>query len=172
MIHLMIALQVAAADPASLEAKLQEIRAYVPISEQLATSGLMTYDQIEDLANAGFDLIINLAPTVAERNGREGDVVTEHAMSYVQIPVEWENPRQEDLDRFFEVMDENQGRKVLVHCFANMRASAFVYLYRTLRRDESPTIARLELEEIWDPASLEQWEMLVREAEARYGRNR
>ena len=109
MIHLMIALQVAAADPASLDAKLQEIRAFVPISEQLATSGLMTYDQIEDLANAGFDLIINLAPTVAERNGREGDVVTDHAMSYVQIPVDWENPRQEDLDRFFDVMDENQG---------------------------------------------------------------
>ena len=39
-----------------------------------------------------------------------------------------------DLELFFDVMDANEDRDVYVHCFANMRVSVFVYLYRTLRK--------------------------------------
>ncbi|MCH7475001.1 MAG: hypothetical protein IIA27_10045, partial [Gemmatimonadetes bacterium] len=61
MIILAYALQVATAViPA--DSALQHIHNYVRISERLATSGQMTYEQIEDIANAGFEVVVNLAP--------------------------------------------------------------------------------------------------------------
>ena len=112
--------------------KLEDIRAYLRISDQLATSGQIEYQQIPAIKDAGFDVVVNLAPARKERNGEEGFLVTEQGMTYIQIPVDWENPSLRDLDLFFDVMNANQDRKVYVHCFANMRVSAFVYLYRTL----------------------------------------
>jgi protein tyrosine phosphatase (PTP) superfamily phosphohydrolase (DUF442 family) len=51
-------------------------------------------------------------------------------MKYVHIPVQWENPTQGDLAAFCEAMTRCKGRRIWVHCAANMRVTAFVGLYR------------------------------------------
>ncbi len=169
MIVLAFALQVAAtATPA--DSALQQIHNYVRVSDRLATSGQMTYEQIEDIALAGFEVVVNLAPAREERNGREGYLMAEQGITYVNIPVDWEEPKLRDLDMFFAVMNANRDRKVYVHCFANMRASAFTYLYRTLNRDEDESEARADMAVIWDPASLPQWGEFVEAARARAAR--
>lgn len=158
-------LQLTAAAPGGDD--LARIHNYVRISDRLATSGQMTYEQIPAIAAAGFDVVINLAPAREERNGREGFVVAEEGMTYVNIPVDWERPTLEDLDMFFAVMDANRHREVFVHCFANMRASAFTYLYRTLAAGESDAEARPAMEAVWDPASQRQWQGFIEAARAR-----
>ena len=66
-------------------------------------------------------------------------------------------------------MEANEGRKVFVHCFANMRASAFVYMYRTLVLGDSEAEARATMSEVWDPWELEQWGGLIERAKEQHG---
>jgi protein tyrosine phosphatase (PTP) superfamily phosphohydrolase (DUF442 family) len=146
---------------------LENIRAFLQITERLATSGQIDYDQIETIRDAGYEVVVNLAPARKERNGEEGFRITEEGMTYVQIPVSWEEPSLRDLRLFFDVLEANQDRKVYVHCFANMRVSVFVYLYRTLRLGESDEKARVDLAKIWDPASEKQWESFIEDARSK-----
>ena len=146
------------------DAELAGARAYLRISERVGTAGQITYDEIEAVKKAVFDIVINLAPADEERNQLEGYLVTEQGMAYVQIPVSWEEPSQRDLQLFFDVMKANKDRNVFVHCFANMRVSAFVYLYRTLLLGEAENVARADLAKIWDPATQPQWVAFIEEA--------
>ena len=163
----LIVLFVAAAAPdaaAQSDAGLADTRAYLRVSEQLGTAGQITYDEVEAVKDAGFDLVINLAPADEERNRLEGYLVTQQEMTYIHIPVSWQEPSQRDLRLFFDVMKANEDRNVFVHCFANMRVSAFVYLYRTLEKGESEDAARADLAKIWDPATQPQWAAFIEEA--------
>jgi len=143
---------------------LDQIRAYVPISDNLATSGQITVDQIEDIKAAGFDVIVNLATARREQNGEEAFAVAEAGLTYINIPVVWEEPTLRDLDMFFSVMRANEDRKVFVHCFANMRASAFTYLYRTQELNIDPVEAKKAMDAVWDPNSQEQWAEFIQRA--------
>lgn len=158
---LCLSTSLAGAQDSTPEERLKETRAFLQISDRLATSGQIEYERIKDIKDAGFDVVVNLAPAHEERNISEGFLVTKHRMTYVQIPVDWEQPSLRDLELFFDVMEANRDRKVYVHCFANMRVSVFVYLYRTLKLGEPEGSARRDLEAIWDPASRPQWAQWV-----------
>jgi protein tyrosine phosphatase (PTP) superfamily phosphohydrolase (DUF442 family) len=159
------------AQSSGVETILEEINAFLHISDDLATSGQIAYDQIELIKEAGFEVVINLAVADEARNGLEGFLVTQQGLSYIHIPVSWQNPSQRDLQFFFDIMEANRGRKVYVHCFANMRVSAFVYLYRTLHEGVSEEEALADLKESWDPMETEQWAKFIetarREAESK-----
>ena len=150
-------------------ADLTTIRNYVEISDRLTTAGQIAYDQIPQLREQGYDVVVNLATASRERNSLEGFHVTESGMTYIHIPVVWEQPRLSDLSMFFDVMEANQGRKVFVHCFANMRASAFVYMYRTLVEGVSDDDALGHMSEVWDPAEVRQWADLIERARTEFG---
>ena len=72
---------------------------------------------------------------------------------------------------FFDVMEANGGRNVFVHCFANMRASAFVFMYRTLVQGVPEAEALATMNEVWDPQDFDQWAGLIRRAQAELNRN-
>ena len=131
-------------------ADLTTIRNYMGISDRLTTAGQIAYDQIPLLREEGYDVVVNLATASRERNSLEGFHVTESGMAYIHIPVDWEQPRLSDLSMFFDVMEANEGRKVFVHCFANMRASAFVYMYRTMVEGVAEEDALGAMNEVWD----------------------
>jgi protein tyrosine phosphatase (PTP) superfamily phosphohydrolase (DUF442 family) len=159
----------AALAQAGVEAQLEEITNYTRISDSLASSGQIGYDQVQALKEAGFEVVVNLAPASDAANGLEGFLVVEQGMSYVHIPVSWQEPSMRDLDFFFTVMEANKDRKIFVHCFANMRASAFVYLYRTLHEGVSEEQAREDMARIWDPMGQAQWAHLIEAAGEKYG---
>ena len=54
-------------------------------------------------------------------------------------------------------MNAAKGKEVLVHCFANYRASAFVYLYRVLEGNVAPEEAEKDMRAIWDDAAFEEY---------------
>ncbi|MBT3193538.1 MAG: phosphatase [Gemmatimonadales bacterium] len=149
-------------------ADLTTIRNYMGISDRLTTAGQIAYDQIPLLREEGYDVVVNLATASRERNSLEGFHVTESGMAYIHIPVDWEQPRLSDLSMFFDVMEANEGRKVFVHCFANMRASAFVYMYRTMVEGVAEEDALGAMNEVWDPAEVRQWEDLIERARTEF----
>ena len=149
---------------------LETVRNFQVVTPNLASSGQIGNDQIPLLREQGYEVVVNLAIADEERNGREGFLVAQEGITYVHIPVDWQNPTMDDVQMFFDVMQANEGRKVYVHCFANMRASAFVYLYRTLVQGVSEPEARSTMNEVWDPAELEQWAGLIERAKAEHAR--
>ena len=48
-------------------------------------------------------------------------------------------------------MRVREGRRTFVHCVANKRVSAFVYLYRVLHRGVPEEQTRTDMREIWQP---------------------
>jgi uncharacterized protein (TIGR01244 family) len=145
---------------------LETIRNFQIVSDQLASAGQIGYEQIPLLAEEGYEVVINLAIADEARNGQEGFLVAQAGLTYVHIPVEWESPTMSDVEMFFDVMQANADRKVFVHCFANMRASAFVYMYRMLVEGVAEAEARGTMSEVWDPGELEQWGGLIERAKA------
>ncbi|XOV86322.1 MAG: protein tyrosine phosphatase family protein [Pseudomonadota bacterium] len=140
---------------------------YHRVSDSLATAGQVFPVQVPGLSRDKTELVINLATADQARNGEEAFHVTSAGMSYVQIPVAWDNPTPADLNLFFAVMDARGGRRTLVHCFANYRASAFTFLYRVLREGVDEEVARADLLAIWDDAAFAeypQWRSFINEA--------
>lgn len=150
-------------------APLESVRNFQRISDRLASSGQIADEQVPLLREAGYDVVVNLAVADEERNGDEGFLVAREGLTYVHIPVDWEQPRLSDVELFFDIMRANAERSVYVHCFANMRASAFVYMYRTLVEGVPEDEARATLDEVWDPWELEQWGGLIDRARERHG---
>ena len=150
------------------EMALTEVYNWTKISDQLASSGQIAYDQIELLKQAGYEVVVNLATASEGSNALEGFLVTQQGLTYVQIPVPFSSPPMRDLEMFFDVMEMSEGRKVYVHCAANMRASAFVYLYRTLVKGVPEEEALADMHQIWDPTENEAWGNLVRTAKEHY----
>ena len=175
MLALTLALQIAVVAGTNTDSVLATARNFVRISDRLATSGQIYADHITALAEEGFEVVVNLAPADSKRNGSEGFLVAEQGMTYINIPVSWQAPAREDLALFLSVMEANRDRKVFVHCFANMRASAFTYLYRTLVEGVDADEAREYMLAVWDPASDERWapwDRLIRDAGAGAVRHR
>lgn len=130
---------------------LLEIFNYYEYSPRLLSSGQPTREQYPAIAAAGVEAVINLAPvTEPGAYADEGEVAAALGLDYVHIPVDWDAPPQADLARFFAAMERFRERRVLVHCYANARASAFVYLWRSLRAGDDDAAARTTMERIWD----------------------
>ena len=72
-------------------------------------------------------------------------------IEWINVPVDWKDPRLEDFERFVEVMQQHRDERVLVQCQANYRASAMTYLYRVLIEDVPEELAREDLNAIWEP---------------------
>ena len=141
-------------------ADLTSIFNYLPISDSLLTAGQPTESQLAAIKAAGFVRVINLAPHGLENSlPDEADVIKKNGMDYVHIPVDFKNPSDTDFAQFCSALQQVQPQKVLVHCAANMRVSAFVYRYRTQVLGEDKTAAEQDLHKIWKPFGA--WEAFI-----------
>jgi len=150
---------------------MTNIKNYVRVSDDIATSGQPGREDFAEIANAGYAAVVNLAMgTSPDAIPDEGDVASAAGLAYYQIPVVWTAPEMSDLDRFFSVMDSLQGGKVWVHCVLNMRASAFVYLYRLIELGVPEEEARAPMDRVWEPD--EVWRGFIELAKEVYMRGR
>lgn len=131
---------------------LESIRGYRRLGEALATSGMPAPDHFAAMRDEGFEVVINLAlPTSDYAMANEGELVSAQGMTYVHIPVNFEQPTPDDFERFAAVMEAFAGRNVFVHCAANMRVSAFLFLHRLRTRSVPRAQAEADLFAIWNP---------------------
>lgn len=131
---------------------LDAIYNFLLLSANLATAGQPLEEELESVANEGFEVVINLALSDADYSlADEERTVQELGMEYVHLPVIWTNPTSNDLDNFFEIMDKYNNRKVFIHCAANMRVSSFVALHRVIKDGWDYTDAVKDIRKIWEP---------------------
>ena len=143
-------------------ASLSEIYSFRAVGDKLGTAGQPTQEQFRMVREAGFEAVINLAlPTSDNALANEGSVVTNLGMSYVHIPVDFKAPASQDFRAFCRVMEAFDERPVFVHCAANKRVSAFVFLYRVLCQRIALPEAERDLRAVWQPDEI--WSRFIQE---------
>src|SRR5829696_5721610 len=109
---------------------MKDIYHYQFLTEHLSSSGMPTVEQMKEIADAGVQVIINLAPhDVPKVVPNESVLANELGMEYIHIPVTWRAPESDTLIQFLDAMDARADKKIHVHCEANYRASAFIMMY-------------------------------------------
>ena len=140
--------------PSSMQSKdLSKIFNYHNIDNLFATSGQPNAYQLKLIAENGYDAVINLAPNSVFEGSviNEAEILTANKVKYIHIPVNFNKPKNEDFLKFVKSIEENKGKKIWIHCAANMRVSAFVYKYRRdiLKLKDDEVIKDMRL--IWSP---------------------
>ncbi|AFZ19822.1 protein tyrosine phosphatase family protein [Allocoleopsis franciscana] len=147
--------------------QIEEIYNYLKLSDSVATGGQPTEAQLSLIKEAGYQVVVNLARSDSPRAiPNEQAIVESLGMQYASIPVDWENPTLEDVACFFSVMEASATQPVFVHCAANMRVSAFMYLYRLIHQGMSDEQAKSDLEKIWSPN--DTWQAFIQQALKHY----
>jgi protein tyrosine phosphatase (PTP) superfamily phosphohydrolase (DUF442 family) len=145
----------------------QDIYHYVKINDQLITSGQPTEEQLKSIAAEGFQAVINLAPHDS-RNALadEAGVVRSVSMAYHYIPVDWEHPHASDFDQFTQTLKQIEGHKVLIHCAANYRVTAFYGLYAMQELKWSEAQADELMAHFWKHGEYPIWDMFINRMKA------
>lgn len=124
----------------------------VVISPQLVTSGQPTVRALGQLGAQGFGAVIYLAqPTVSDAVPGEAQIVRRQGLGFVNIPIKFGTPSEADYQAFVAAMNQFRGKKVLVHCQLNMRASSMTFLYRVIVQHVEPELAYEAVTRIWVP---------------------
>lgn len=127
---------------------ITEINNFHFVSDNLASSGMLTLSDYQYIHDYGFKHVINLIPGMQIKEKRH---VEKLGMSYQQIPVVWDQPTLENFQRFVTLMKSYGDEKVYIHCQLNWRASTFVFLYRVTQLGHSVAAAKKDLMTIWQP---------------------
>jgi protein tyrosine phosphatase (PTP) superfamily phosphohydrolase (DUF442 family) len=131
---------------------LEKIYNFQWMSEKVATSGQPRRSELDTIAQAGFKVLINLGLHDGDYAiSDEKECVELLGLHYIHIPVEWEQPTTEDLNKFLNVMNAYSGQRCFVHCAANKRASVFMALHRIINLGWPRSEAELSIKEIWTP---------------------
>ena len=111
---------------------LTKIYNYYKVPGLFETSGQPGKQELKLLAKTGYEVVINLAPNSRLEGAviNEGEILDSEKLEYIHIPVDFNNPSNEDFEKFVSNIERHQGKKIWVHCAANMRVSAFIYKYR------------------------------------------
>ncbi len=143
---------------------MKDIYNYWFYDDKLSSSGMPTAEQMQGVAQAGVKVVINLALKTSQGAlPDEASVVELLGMQYIHIPVEWNEPRRQNLENFFAAMDAHKEDRILVHCQANYRASSFIMLYRVLRLGWKKEEAIPIMEKMWNPEDFPVWEKFIKE---------
>ena len=93
-----------------------DIRNVREVDASLLTSGQPSEDQLAAVARRGVQVVINLAPHDAPSAlPDEAGCVAALGLNYVHIPVVFSAPTEKDLAAFFDAMDANRARRMLVY---------------------------------------------------------
>jgi uncharacterized protein (TIGR01244 family) len=122
------------------------------LDDRITTSGQPRESQLADIHGLGVRHIVNLALHTHEKAlPDEAASVSRLGMTYIHIPVDFQNPTDEDFAKFCSTMEQLKDVPVHVHCIANYRVSAFFYRYRRDVLGMDAEKARADMERVWQP---------------------
>jgi len=116
------------------------------------------------VAAEGFETVVNLA-TIKRRYSLpdEEGLVRSLGLDYVHLPVDFAQPKRDDYQAFCEVMDSLTGKKVLLHCAANYRVTAFYSFYAMAKLGWTIQEADDFIASIWKPSEFNPWQSFIEE---------
>lgn len=131
-----------------------DILNYRRVSDLISLSGQPTEAQLAALAQDGVTEVVNLGPH--DNDGalpNEAGSVAALGMAYHYIPVDFENPTEQDYATFLATLAKLDGARVHVHCIFNARVSAFM-LRRARDGQGDVAAAQALMDGIWQPGGV------------------
>lgn len=123
--------------------------------DRTTLSGQPTEVQFEAIRDLGVGRVINLGPYDNEGAlADEPGTLAALGIEYTYIPVDFENPTQDDFDAFCAALDDAGPSAVHVHCIYNARVTAFFYRYAKEGRGGDITEAADMMDSIWRPGGV------------------
>lgn len=150
---------------------LEHILNWRRVNARLTTSGQPNRDQLADIQKLGITHIVNLGLGHGEGALEdEAEIVASLGMEYIHIPVDFENPTDQNFEDFKTALETHTGAQMHVHCIYNARVSAFFYRYAQLQNDVSEAAAFDLMDSIWRPG--EDWAEFIANPSAKGQPNR
>jgi len=131
-------------------------------TESISTSGILSEQQLELLSEEGYSAVINLLPEESEYAvRREKDIIEAQGLAYHYIPVDFAAPSVSDYQAFAKALADLSGRKLLLHCAANYRVSAFYAINAYLNNEVSSAQAYEFIAAVWNLDEYPVWQKFV-----------
>ena len=139
-----------------------DIYNYLKINERLITAGQPTEEQLQAAAAEGFTAVINLVPSENQSALKnEGAIVQALGLKHYHIPVDWAAPQASDFAAFEQAMQASADDKVLIHCAANFRVTAFYSLYALKHLGWTAEQAGAFRAVIWQDSDYPVWDEFI-----------
>lgn len=120
------------------------VRNFAEVTPTLYRGGQANEEGWRNLAKMGVAIVVDLRVT---GRGSEREQVTEAGMQFVSIPWNCFYPNDSDIARFLEVLRENPGKKVYVHCYiGDDRTGLEIAAFRMAEQGWTSKQARKEME--------------------------
>ena len=133
---------------------------YKSLTDNIATGGQPTEDELIYISKAGYSVVINLGLHDTDYSvENEASYLKNKNIKYIHIPVIFDEPKQKDLMAFINILDSHINSKIFIHCAANKRVSVFIALYRILSLGWTRNKAIKELETVWLPNKI--WQSFI-----------
>lgn len=135
------------------------------LSDAITTSGQPSEAQLAEIKDLGVTHVINLGPhhnkgALADEAGTVRDL----GMTYIYIPVKFQNPTDQNFDDFRSAIESMPDAKIHVHCIYNARVSAFFYRYAKAGGVMTVEEAKTNMDGIWRPGG--DWASFIGEPDA------
>jgi uncharacterized protein (TIGR01244 family) len=109
------------------------IQRFFRVDKDVCTGGQPKLVHLEKLKAEGVKTIINLRPPKEYADAKEEAKAKELGMRYFNIPVEFGNPQDQQVEEFLKITDDPANRPMFIHCAAAIRVGAFWMIRRVLR---------------------------------------
>ena len=128
------------------------LKKFLQVNEKLATAGQPAIQELETLADEGYEVVINLGlHNTYYSLEDETRCVEQLGMKYIHIPVDFKKPARDDFIRFLNTMNIHGEKRIFVHCAENKRVSVFVALYLVLTNQLSQVDGWNFIIKVWEP---------------------
>ena len=135
---------------------------YRRVNDLICTAGVINEQQLRMLGAEGYAAVISLLPDNSEYAvPDEEEIVLKQGLGYRYIPVDFSNPTDNDYAEFVDAMKEYEGQKIIVHCAANFRVSAFFSIYALQHLGWSKQQTDDLIQSLWNPAEHPPWESFI-----------
>jgi protein tyrosine phosphatase (PTP) superfamily phosphohydrolase (DUF442 family) len=124
------------------------IRNFLRVNSEFCTGGQPRIEELSKLKAEGVKAIINLRPPSEHAAAEEERAATQLGLRYFNIPVRFDDPKDEQATEFLKLTDDPQNRPAFIHCAAAVRVGAFWMIRRVLRDRWSLADAEKEAEKI------------------------
>jgi uncharacterized protein (TIGR01244 family) len=128
--------------------ELAGIRRFFRVDKTICTGGQPKLVHLEKLKAEGVKTIINLRPPNEHQAAKEEAKAKELGLRYFNIPVEFGNPKDQQVEEFLKLTDDPANRPMFIHCAAAIRVGAFWMIRRVLRDGWSTEKAEEEAKKI------------------------
>jgi len=110
-----------------------EIRNFLRVNENFCTGGQPPLEALTQLKAEGVKAIINLRTPAEYDSAAEAAKAKELGFRYFNIPVVYNDPKDEQADEFLKLTDDPANRPAFIHCTAAIRVGAFWMIRRVMR---------------------------------------